>query len=81
MYTNWRFGSDFLYNSIDNEDFVLEEHKTRLGEFSTSLSLVWADIFLTCFSLLENSRKTHFCLEIKEAEFDQTQDINKEKKQ
>ena len=23
--------------------------------------MVWADIFLTCFSLSENSSKTHFC--------------------
>ena len=55
---------------------ALGEHKTGLGElhgsFSLvwgSLSLVWADSFLTCFSLSENSSKTHFCPKINESKF------------
>ena len=47
-----------------------------LGELHGSLSLVWgsaslvwADIFLTCFSLSENSSKTHFCPKINETQF------------
>ena len=59
------------------------EHKTGLGELHGSLSsvwgslssvwgslsLVWTDIFLTCFSLSENSNKTHFCPKINETQF------------
>ena len=52
------------------------EHKTGLGELHGSLSLVWgsvglvwADNFLTCFSLSENSSKTHFCPKINETQF------------
>ena len=55
---------------------ALGEHKTRLGELHGSLSLVWgslnlvwADIFLTCFSLSENSSKIHFCPKINETQF------------
>ena len=52
------------------------EHKTGLGELHGSLSLVWGslnlvwvDIFLICFSLSENSSKTHFCPKINETQF------------
>ena len=46
-----------------------KEHKTWLEELHGSLSLVWVDIFLTFFSLLENSNKTHFCPKIKDNHF------------
>ena len=42
---------------------------TGLGELHESLSLVWADIFLTCFGLSENLNKTHFCPKINETQF------------
>ena len=55
---------------------ALGEHKTGLGELHgslslvwRSLSLVWADTFLTCFSLSENSSKTHFCPKMNETQF------------
>ena len=61
----------------------MEEHKTGLRELHESLSLVWrslslvwgslslvwADIIFTCFSLSENSSKTHFCPKINETQF------------
>ena len=58
------------------QDLALGEHKTGLGELHGSLSLVWgslslvwANTFLTCFSLSENSSKTHFCPKINETQF------------
>ena len=58
------------------QDLALGEHKIGFEELHGSLSLVWgslslvwADIFLTCFSLLENSSKTHFCPKINETQF------------
>ena len=73
------FAQSSLYriiSNIDTHDFTLEEHKTGLEELheslslvSGSLSLVWVDIFLTCFSMWENSRKTHFHPKVKETQF------------
>ena len=46
-----------------------EESKECLSSVWGSLTLVWADIFLTCFSLSENSRKTYFFPEMDETQF------------
>ena len=62
--------------ALGEHDLALGEHKIGLGELHRSLSLVWGslslvwpDIFLTCFSLSENSSKTHFCPKINETQF------------
>ena len=58
------------------QDLALGDHKTGFEEPKEclssvwgSLTLVWANIFLTCFSLSENSRKTHFCPKMDETQF------------
>ena len=67
---------DRTNSDIDREDFASGQHKIGLKELHgslslvwRSLSLVWVDIFLTCFSMSENSRKTHFCPKMKETQF------------